>query len=398
MSCKLNYQLLQQTPMIHFQSDDMGATLRGSELKPKLDRFIRNRYSREHGEEVPASWKVGNSDALRYAVSLRALGTPTVTDPSSKDSSAAGIYFGNTGNDSAKKMSVSYEEPIDFAITCFVPDLRQLIGDCVQDFFAGEAFGTRQNRGFGCFAVKGTTPHDAERSLVREFGDDRVYKIDYGALGSEIDSERMLGDAYVIYRVLNSGINEPGRPYVKGFLTKYFLMKGIGGEKRFLKAKGIAPAVGNGSGLKHEDPKNGYRYTRALLGTTDGASYLRKQGSRDRARIRYKSNDVERFASPVLVRVCGSTLFLVAAEPDEGIYGRRFGFSLKKKSDSLRVPSKEEFGSMKELFEEYVSWLNHMNQGRNLDDDQKQLVEYGTRNRGNSVVFISQKLPIQLCN
>ena len=38
--CKLEIKLKQHTPLIHFQHDQEGATLRASEVKPKLDRFI----------------------------------------------------------------------------------------------------------------------------------------------------------------------------------------------------------------------------------------------------------------------------------------------------------------------------------------------------------------------
>lgn len=37
---KMTIKLLAQSPMIHFQGKIDGATLRGSELKPKLDRFL----------------------------------------------------------------------------------------------------------------------------------------------------------------------------------------------------------------------------------------------------------------------------------------------------------------------------------------------------------------------
>jgi len=37
---KLCFKLKQHTPIIHFQADQKGATLRASELKPKLDRFL----------------------------------------------------------------------------------------------------------------------------------------------------------------------------------------------------------------------------------------------------------------------------------------------------------------------------------------------------------------------
>ena len=37
---KLTFKLKQHTPIIHFQHDQYGATLRASELKPKLDKFL----------------------------------------------------------------------------------------------------------------------------------------------------------------------------------------------------------------------------------------------------------------------------------------------------------------------------------------------------------------------
>lgn len=43
----LKVKLKQHTPLIHFQWDQKGATLRASEVKPKLDRFILTRLGRE---------------------------------------------------------------------------------------------------------------------------------------------------------------------------------------------------------------------------------------------------------------------------------------------------------------------------------------------------------------
>ena len=37
-----HFHLTQHTPMIHFQDTQQGVCLRASELKPKLDHFIRN--------------------------------------------------------------------------------------------------------------------------------------------------------------------------------------------------------------------------------------------------------------------------------------------------------------------------------------------------------------------
>ena len=52
---RLIFELIQHTPIIHFQAKDMGATLRASEVKPKLDKFILKEYKKECKEKLPKS-------------------------------------------------------------------------------------------------------------------------------------------------------------------------------------------------------------------------------------------------------------------------------------------------------------------------------------------------------
>ena len=44
---KLEFTLKQHTPLIHFQHDQAGATLRATEVKPKLDQFLIEELLRE---------------------------------------------------------------------------------------------------------------------------------------------------------------------------------------------------------------------------------------------------------------------------------------------------------------------------------------------------------------
>jgi hypothetical protein len=46
---KLKFTLKQHTPLIHFQHDQAGATLRATEVKPKLDQFIIEKLLMEQG-------------------------------------------------------------------------------------------------------------------------------------------------------------------------------------------------------------------------------------------------------------------------------------------------------------------------------------------------------------
>ena len=49
---KLKIELKQHTPLIHFQHDQEGATLRASEVKPKLDRYILTKLGEKYYDEI----------------------------------------------------------------------------------------------------------------------------------------------------------------------------------------------------------------------------------------------------------------------------------------------------------------------------------------------------------
>lgn len=407
VSYKLEYKLVQQTPMIHFQSEDPGATIRGSELKPKLDRFIAE-WCRRRRQPIEPGWRQDPSarphetgyGALRYKATVQTGEQVSPKDPT--DGPLKGIYFGNIKrNDPSNKYTVQYDQPLSLTIVCFVPGLRQVIESCIETFFVSEAFGTRQNRGFGCFTLQQTNEDRAADLLVSWFGRGHVYRVDYRRLKEETSTERMLGDASVIYRVLKGGLNEGGdRIFVRSYLTKYFLKRGIGGEKRFLKERGVAPAIGHGT----VQPEIGvYRYTRALLGTTDGVRYKNSQRGKDVTKVHYKSaspkeDKIERYASPILTRVCNQALFLVACEPDPGILGKTFEFSSYyhgSHHERLRTPTAKELGSMAEVFRCYSAWLNTAAVGKGpLDNDQQHLRNYG---RQNDVVFLENALTLDMC-
>ena len=76
---KLTIPLKQHTPLIHFHHDQEGATLRASEVKPKLDKFILMRLG--HGsypagidEAQRNGWLIGKGDhpALDYKMRIEA--------------------------------------------------------------------------------------------------------------------------------------------------------------------------------------------------------------------------------------------------------------------------------------------------------------------------------------
>ena len=62
----LSFKLKQHTPIIHFLPDQPGATLRATELKPKLDKFLIKYAFHENFEEYKyhlIGWKDGKQEA-----------------------------------------------------------------------------------------------------------------------------------------------------------------------------------------------------------------------------------------------------------------------------------------------------------------------------------------------
>ena len=85
---KLEIKLKQHTPLIHFQHDQEGATLRASEVKPKLDKFILTRlgngdYQAGINLAKDNGWLVGKGDhpALDYKIKIDATNYQDIAIP-----------------------------------------------------------------------------------------------------------------------------------------------------------------------------------------------------------------------------------------------------------------------------------------------------------------------------
>ncbi len=166
---KLEIQLEQYTPLLHFQGDKAGACLRATEVKPKLDRFVLA-YIQRKGITLPDSWfaKKENKEeflavrsALQYKMRFEAVGDGNPQEFERGKSKTgqcmpeAALYFGFIGKkDSFGMRSLFYKDGIRMTILCFIPGLMELLIKLIVPFFAMHCFGTRSNKGFGSFGVK----------------------------------------------------------------------------------------------------------------------------------------------------------------------------------------------------------------------------------------------------
>ena len=398
--CKLKVQLEAQSPIIHFQHDQAGATLRASEVKPKLDRFLLNKMEQETGKRV-AVLKEDNGyavmftdkehNALNYRMNFEVPGNAYWVEPGTFKPESYSIYYGNSGvHDEKEKKKAVFTNPV-MNLMCFNQVLRNYIEKYLVEFFAVTNFGTMQDKGFGSFMPKECLQKSGELTLeeTKRFaemlkqaaGSVHCYSMLFVRVPEEINAKnawctKVFKQIKDFYGIMKSGQNFGG--YSRSYLFQYMHgtdNKGnrddlsIDNEKAWLKQKGIVPIIEKNGKTDRVD-KNP-RYVRALLGVGAGMSFIQKDGKRLKVKINHKNGDgdaIERMDSPVKFKIIRNKVFITAEEVPEEIYGRMFEFQNKErnwdgnKRGSLMTPSKEDFKDGKFDIQTFLAcYVNYYN-------------------------------------
>jgi hypothetical protein len=249
---KLEFTLKQHTPMIHFQSDQAGATLRATELKPKLDKFLI-KYAFNDDFEKYKEFLIGydskkkESDfdgkkAFDYKVKIS-------NDTSIKKimDDRNPLYFANMGKDEDKKMKQKFNENNKPKIHFFTfnKEIKNAIEKNFEAFLAQTNFGARQSKGFGSFY------------LDKSFNKELIKK--YEVYNFSLKSNSYEKDIGLFYSFLRAGINRPcsnrdrddqcpdgredergrkkTRVYIKAAIFHYAKHLGITWDKKAIKHK-----------------------------------------------------------------------------------------------------------------------------------------------------------------
>ena len=383
------YTLEQQTPLIHFQYDEPGATLRATEVKPKLDEFIiqQNKGKDELRKSHP-DWFINNkSDALNYKMHIMIDGSAQTV---SLDKN--GVYLGNMGkkDESEKTMGTMADSNIKVRIVCFSQNLCGEISNRINDFFLSYNFGSRQNKGFGSFVVtkvdKDGNPIESTQSdIVNAFGN--RFGADHCFCIQNVETDKCFDIIKHFYGLLKSGYNpnyakvdkgpsgnetiyhgSRGNPnYRKSMLVEYFSEKEIGGEKAYLKREGVAPAFSHGTPTDY----NKYHYIRVLLGYSSSYAFLsdnltkihtnKRSGRRVIGKeivtvsnmIGESVNDRFRFQSPIFFKIINnknengyknrySTIYISGTRICDKLFDQEFQFTNEDRSAKVKMipPSK----------------------------------------------------------
>lgn len=233
--------LKQHTPILHFQGEyaESGATLRATELKPKLDRYISANHT------IKPGWRIGSTDALNYKIkisngegytakceSLPMYFAEPKKKPTDENFSKKPI-FART-KESEDSMSESYS--VCLHIFCLNEELYNLLkGINYSEFFIATTFGTRQSKGYGSFfPVKSNAPVfepktwlgktiTIDRSKLNNNEYENVdYRVDsfFSLAGYANDWNNVMVHINDVYKCLRGGINEGGL-YFKSLMFSY---------------------------------------------------------------------------------------------------------------------------------------------------------------------------------
>lgn len=344
----VNIRLKQHTPMLHFQHNEEGATLRASDLKPKLDRFLIEKAGKGNYENVKSqikkdykNWFIEKKDvfALNYKIrieakdkypniSLKDMGEKTVKN---KKNGKDDIYYlienyplilSNMGGkqDRNELVNFSFYENISVSFIVWDITLRDMIRDNIDEFFLKNNFGQRNDKGFGSFSVMADSEcYDAY------FGNDTPY-ISYTIKGKmkPCEYKKLFTTIDYYWKRLKSGINytkrnfEDGKAirnnenlYFKSYLYKYLEKKGMTWEKRKIKQDlSLESTPMDDDPPIYPDNKQSF-FARAHLGCPGNMIYRVARTQEEKGKlydkintyvITIKNNNIARIPSPIIFK------------------------------------------------------------------------------------------------
>lgn len=232
---QLTFTLKQHTPIIHFQHEQEGATLRATEVKPKLDRFIIAKMGGKN--KMNKSWFNNyEKESLDYKLRIEPLSPHIYEIPKGEN---IGSFFGAMGNDyllNPRCLSIA-EDDIQCSIIAKDNSLKEMIISILNEFFAINNFGMRQSKGFGSFSLIKIGDE------IQDFPAGNFtysFQLDFKATVSDFSTQKNLAAQIdIFYRSLRSGINLSGRNgealYFKSALFMYLNSNNIQWDKKTIK-------------------------------------------------------------------------------------------------------------------------------------------------------------------
>ncbi len=347
---QIEFKLKQHTPLIHFQHDQSGATLRATELKPKLDKFIIEKMGGK--EKIPKTWWLNEEKgAMDYKVRVEAAGgveyflifsflnNGRVEEvkrymkdffPEEFNVICSSEYFANNplikfhrNSDTINEKDSCGEDTIlavmhkkiNGTIKSLHPALINKIKEYIHELFASINFGTRQSKGFGCFTVEEVNkqridkPKNNYEAFFRKYFQ---YAVKQDIKSNEIENICQKIDN--IYKNIKNMQNEDS------IIKQVFQNQNIEWDKEVVKKY----LLNN----KEKPPKvfpdnQSPAFVRAMLGLAGNISVPQKNITVNIEHVPKKDKSkIERFRSPILFKVYENTIYILAPSDEDAQLNR----------------------------------------------------------------------------
>jgi hypothetical protein len=241
------------------------------------------------------------------------------------------MFFGNLNQPEDKKKWEIYGSELELRFnTYFDAKLKKQIEETLPTCLALENFGTRNNKGNGCFFHEDKTINDFE-AVLKQYAPSSVYYWDCA-------SSDALFSIKTVYSLLKSGINlKIGRnkTYYKSILFQYFKQKNMTWDKKAIKLKFLPNAT--------SDPWRGRDeyFVRGFLGVSK-----EQEWGKYNTTLKIKSSEFERVPSPIVFKIFDkgnntSRVYFFARDFYKNLIGKTFEFTMSPYSGTLTlsVPS-----------------------------------------------------------
>lgn len=397
----LKVTLKQHTPLIHFQHDQYGATLRASEVKPKLDKFIIEKLGGGDYENVKNQVKNTYPQlfipkegvfALDYKLKIKAFGNRNeylISSYIKKEGKetldkykilyiANSPYFAQENENKAviknrdewdkiPRKGILYDgAELVFLAKDEVADrsgknIIVVIYEYIQSFFVITNFGTRQDKGFGSFTVSNNGDSGIDSILKKEFSFCYKSKKKYD-IGEESkpDFNLLFSKISAVYRKIRSGSSF--KKYEKSSLMEYYDEEKIRWEKKYFKQQ-IEGRFKNDEGeiyrLKDFHKKTKYnnqgtpKFVRAVLGIPGQYEFILENpplgDSKNKLIVSVDGGEeIKRYKSPLTFKVISGYIYILGDTVHPEILNRDFKFYVNIDKDEnnkdesigiLRTPS-----------------------------------------------------------
>ena len=351
---EIKRELYAQTPMIHFQYGENGATLRASEVKPKLDCYLKTVLV-NNDPELKEDKKLFRRKYGKYLLQKDAFNyTMKIYINNLNRNNMEDISWGGKG---IKKESLIMFD-CTIKILCFYPKLKQLIEDNIDDFFDIYNFGKLQSKASGGFTTRENTIDTLTDDDIKKIGKN-LLNVSGGKTYYYLNNIK-LEDAYAFMSAFCYDMKSDD------YSLKYLNDKHLNTNDEYEALYDVLNRCQNHEQVQLYDYVDDYVFYRALLGLPCSIELSNNKDEKFNVKADKVNKKIQRYHSTVYFKYIHNCLFIVARKIPKEMYGSSFVMSFNKKSKYrgsivLKTPKNKNEFNVDEYLDYFVDLYNKNN-------------------------------------